>query len=212
MFFKPGQHKEMGLRYSPLKALIAPRPIGWISTLSKEGVANLAPYSFFNGVSELPPMVMFASAPDRRDDNVHGQKDSLANILETGGFGVNIVSAALANQMMESSKPLPAERDEFKAAGLTKKQGEIVDIPLVAEAPAHLECRYYSHITLPDYQTGDGTIQGTVMVIGEIVGIHIDPAFIEDGRLDVTKYQPVARLGYGDYAMVSDLFEMWHSG
>ena len=212
MFFEPGQHKQVGLRYSPLKALIAPRPIGWISSQSKEGAANLAPYSFFNGVSELPPMVMFAAAPDRRPPQPGaketGQKDSLTNILETGGFGVNIVSLDLAAKMVETAKNLPSDADEFEAAGLTKKTGEILDIPLVADSPAQLECRYYTHITLPDYHTADKTIPGTVMVIGEVVGIHIDARFIEEGKLDVSRYQPMARLGYSDYAAISSVFEM----
>ena len=204
MFFLPGTHKDHGLTYSPLKALISPRPIGWISSLSADGVANLSPYSFFNAIAELPPMVMFISAPDMRETNKGGRKDSLANILETREFGVNIVGSEQAEQMVKSSQDVTADIDEFNHTGLAKKQAEKISTPLVAGAPAHLECVYYDHITLPD----NGRGQNSVMVMGTIVGIHIDEAIIADGRVDVSRYTPVARLGYKDYAAVSDLFEM----
>ena len=204
MFFLPGTHKDHGLTYSPLKALISPRPIGWISSLSASGVANLSPYSFFNAIAELPPMVMFISAPDMREANRGGQKDSLANILETREFGVNIVGSEQAEQMVKSSQDVTADIDEFDHTSLGKKKAEKISAPLVAGAPAHLECVYYDHITLPD----NGRGQNSVMVMGTIVGIHIDEAIIADGRVDVSRYTPVARLGYKDYAAVSDLFEM----
>ncbi len=122
MFFLPGTHKEFGLKFSPLKALISPRPIGWISSLSANGIANLSPYSFFNAIAELPPMVMFISAPDARAENKDGHKDSLANILETKEFAVNIVGKAQAEQMVTSSQAVGADIDEFAHAGLTKNQ------------------------------------------------------------------------------------------
>ena len=204
MFFLPGTHKDYGLTYSPLKALISPRPIGWISSLSASGVANLSPYSFFNAIAELPPMVMFISAPDMREANRGGQKDSLANILETREFGVNIVGSEQAEQMVKSSQDVTADIDEFDHTSLSKKKAEKISAPLVAGAPAHLECVYYNHITLPDNGRGNHS----VMVMGTIVGIHIDEAIIADGRVDVSRYTPVARLGYKDYAAVRDLFEM----
>jgi len=204
MFFLPGTHKQNGLHYSPLKALISPRPVGWISSQSASGIANLSPYSFFNAIAELPPMVMFISAPDARQTNKGGQKDSLANILETREFAVNIVGRKQAVQMVRTSQDVAAEIDEFHHAGLGKKQAEKISVPLVAGAPAHLECVYYDHITLPD----NGHGHHSVMVMGTIVGIHIDEAVIIDGRVDVTRYNPVARLGYKDYTDVSDLFEM----
>jgi len=204
MFFLPGTHKENGLTYSPLKALVSPRPIGWISSQSASGVANLSPYSFFNAIAELPPMVMFISAPDMRPATRGGQKDSLANILETREFAVNIVGMAQAEQMVKSSQDVDAEIDEFEHAGLNKKQAERIAVPLVAGAPAHLECVYYDHVTLPD----NGRGHNSVMVMGTIVGIHIDEAVIQDGRVDVSRYNPVGRLGYKDYAQVRDLFEM----
>ena len=204
MFFLPGTHKDHGLTYSPLKALISPRPIGWISSLSASNVANLSPYSFFNAIAELPPMVMFISAPDMREANRGGQKDSLANILETREFGVNIVGSEQAEQMVKSSQDVTADIDEFDHTSLGKKKAEKISAPLVAGAPAHLECVYYNHITLPDNGRGNHS----VMVMGTIVGIHIDEAIIADGRVDVSRYTPVARLGYKDYTAVRDLFEM----
>ncbi len=204
MFFLPGTHKDHGLTYSPLKALISPRPIGWISSLSASGVANLSPYSFFNAIAELPPMVMFISAPDMREANRGGQKDSLANILETREFGVNIVGSEQAEQMVKSSQDVTADIDEFDHTSLGKKKAEKISAPLVAGAPAQLECVYYNHITLPDNGRGNHS----VMVMGTIVGIHIDEAIIADGRVDVSRYTPVARLGYKDYTAVRDLFEM----
>ncbi|MBL82009.1 MAG: flavin reductase [Rhodospirillaceae bacterium] len=204
MFFLPGTHKEHGLTYSPLKALVSPRPVGWISSQSANKITNLSPYSFFNAIAELPPMVMFISAPDIREENKGGQKDSLANILETGEFGVNIVGMAQAEQMVRTSRNVTSGTDEFDLAGLTKKSGEKISVPLVAGAPAHLECKYYDHITLPN----NGHGQHSVMVMGTIVGIHIDDAVIKNGRIDVSLYQPVARLGYKDYAAIYDVFEM----
>jgi flavin reductase (DIM6/NTAB) family NADH-FMN oxidoreductase RutF len=204
MFFIPGTHSEHGLTHSPLKALISPRPIGWISSVSADGVANLSPYSFFNAIAELPPMVMFISAPDARAENKNGQKDSLANILETREFGVNIVGRKQAKQMVKSSQLVGANIDEFDHAALTKMAGQKISAPLVAGAPAHLECVYYDHIDLPE--NGNGS--HSVMVLGHIVGIHIDDNMVENGRVDVTRFQPVSRLGYMDYANITDIYEM----
>ena len=204
MFFLPGTHKEHGLTYSPLKALVSPRPIGWISSQSAKKITNLSPYSFFNAIAESPPMVMFISAPDTRKENKGDLKDSLANILETGEFGVNIVGIAQAEQMVKTSRNVTSNTDEFELAGLEKKSAEKISVPLVADAPAHLECKYYDHITLPK----NGSGQHSVMVMGIIVGIHINDAVIKDGRIDVSVYQPVARLGYKDYASIHDVFEM----
>ena len=211
MDFTAGQHKQAGLTYSPLKALIAPRPIGWISSLSPSGVANLAPYSFFNAVAELPPMVMFISAPDMREDRpdtAKFAKDSLQNILDTKEFGVNITSADQLDQMVLSSRPVAAGVDEFELAGLEKKQAKTIKAPLVEGAPAHLECHYYDHINLPD----NGKGQHSIMVLGHITHIHIDDRAIKDGRVDVSVFRPVSRLGYRDYDLVTDPFEVPEHG
>ena len=211
MDFTAGQHKQAGLSFSPLKALISPRPIGWISSISPAGVANLAPYSFFNAVAELPPMVMFISAPDVRDDQPDKTgfaKDSLQNILDSREFGVNITSADQLDQMVASSRPVGAGIDEFELAGLEKKQAKTINAPLVAGAPAHLECHYYDHINLPD----NGKGQHSIMVLGRISHIHIDDRVISDGRVDVSAFRPVSRLGYRDYDLVTDPFEVPEHG
>ena len=208
MYFKAGAHKQAGLRYSPFKALVSPRPIGWISTQDDAGIANLAPYSFFNAVSELPPMVMFVSAPDARvtapDVTAHDAKDSLANIRATQEFGVNIVGEAQKEAMVASAEMLPASVDEFDAAGLEKMAAKDISCPLVKGAAAHLECRLHEMISLP----GTAERAGCVMVIGHVISVHISDDCIAEERVDVTKFQPIARLGYKDYARISSVFEM----
>ena len=164
MFFLPGTHKENGLRYSPLKALISPRPIGWISSLSGTGTANLSPYSFFNAIAELPPMVMFISAPDGRFENKNGHKDSLANILETREFGVNIVGREQAGQMVTSSHAVGADIDEFELAGLKPQIGKFVSAPFVAEAAAALDA------------AGEIKEIGNVQFIANLVAARYDAA------------------------------------
>ena len=223
MYFKAGCHKQAGLAYSPFKALIAPRPIGWISTCDENGNANLAPYSFFNAVSEIPPMVMFVSAPDARkdatDDNIieassppspyppspypqgHKAKDSLANIRQTEEFAVNIVGQDQMMAMVESSAMIASDQDEFDAANLTKIPATDISVPLVKQAPAHLECRLYDMINLP----GTAERPGCVMVIGSVISLHIDDKHIKDGKVDVTSYRPVSRLGYKDYSIIDQL-------
>lgn len=197
VFFEPGMHKAEGLKYSPFKALIAPRPIGWISTQSKDGIANLGAYSFFNAISELPPMVMFSAAPDARE-GMTGYKDSWRNIQETGEFALNLVGAHLLDKMIRSAEATPPETDEFAYAGLTKKPAKHISVPLVAEAPAHLECTYYDHIKLP----GTDDRKGCIMVIGTVIGIHISTDIINDGLVDNARFQQASRLGYRDYATV----------
>ena len=207
MYFKSGEHKQAGLRYSAFKALVSPRPIGWISTIDEKGIANLAPYSFFNAVSELPPMVMFISAPDSRkqaDATFHHAKDSLTNIRQTGEFGVNITSEAQIDQMVKSSAILSADEDEFIASGLEKMEAKDIKAPLVKGAPAHFECRLHDMIDLP----GTDNRAGCVMVIGFVISTHIQDDFIHDGKVDVTKYRPVSRLGYKDYALTDKVFEI----
>lgn len=197
MFYRPDDRPAV-LTHNPFKAIVAPRPIGWISTRDGEGRNNLAPYSFFNAVSDAPPIVMFASTgakPDRA-----GTKDSMAALEQTGVFAVNIVSEALRDPMNASSAPLPAGEDEFAAAGLTAAPCEVIDCPRVAEAPASFECRVWKVLTLPG--------ESNRVAFGEVVGVHIDPAFIVDGRFDVTRVRPLSRLGYRDYATVTEVFSL----
>ena len=200
MYFRPGLHKEAGLSFSPIKAIVSPRPIGWISSCGKDGSINLAPYSYFNAISELPPMVMFSSAPSGNAQH----KDSLRNVIETEEFVVNVVSAALGDVMNITSADLAYGQNEFTAAGLEMADCNTVKVPRVAAAPAALECKLWKVIELPKPETGGIG----VMVIGTITGIHIADETVKDGKIDVTSYQPLARLGYMDYARINDVFAM----
>ena len=205
MYCRPGLHKEAGLSFSPIKAIVSPRPIGWISSCGKDGSINLAPYSYFNAISELPPMVMFSSAPS---GNVQ-HKDSLRNVTETEEFVVNVVSAALGDAMNITSADLAYGQNEFTAANLEMADCNTVKVPRVAAAPAALECKLWKVIELPKPET-DGAETGIagVMVIGTITGIHIADETVKDGKIDVTSYQPLARLGYMDYSRINDVFSM----
>jgi flavin reductase (DIM6/NTAB) family NADH-FMN oxidoreductase RutF len=190
MFYDAIENRH-GLKYDPLKALLVPRPIGWISTISNDGIVNLAPYSFFNGVGEKPGYVVFGSA---------GIKDSLANIEANGEFVCSMATYDLREQMNTTSAPLPHGVDEFPIAGLTAAKSTIVKPPRVKESPAALECRHFHTIALP----GAGRYQHSYnLVIGLIVGIHIDDRFIKDGIVDTAAMRPIARLGYMDYAVVT---------
>ena len=200
MYFCPGLHKEAGLSFSPIKAIVSPRPIGWISSCGKDGSINLAPYSYFNAISEMPPMVMFSSAPSGNAQH----KDSLRNVIETEEFVVNVVSAALGDVMNITSADLAYGQNEFTAAGLEMADCNTVKVPRVAAAPAALECKLWKVIELPKPETGGIG----VMVVGTITGIHIADETVKDGKIDVTSYQPLARLGYMDYARINDVFEM----
>ena len=200
MYFRPGLHKEAGLSFSPIKAIVSPRPIGWISSCGKDGSINLAPYSYFNAISEMPPMVMFSSAPSGNAQH----KDSLRNVIETEEFVVNVVSAALGDVMNITSADLAYGQNEFTAAGLEMADCNTVKVPRVAAAPAALECKLWKVIELPKPETGGIG----VMVIGTITGIHIADETVKDGKIDVTSYQPLARLGYMDYARINDVFAM----
>ncbi len=197
MFYRP-ESADHGLPHNPFKAIVSPRPIGWISTQDENGIANLAPYSFFNALCDSPPMVMFASTGQKPDQD--NGKDSLSNIRTTGEFAVNIVSYALREPMNASAASFPADVDEFEAVGLTKAAGSAIAVPHVAGAPAVLECRLFKIIDLPG--------AANTMVIGEVVGVHMQDDFIVNGRFDVTRYQPLSRLGYMDYAAVEDVFEL----
>jgi flavin reductase (DIM6/NTAB) family NADH-FMN oxidoreductase RutF len=184
-----------GLAVDPVKAIVAPRPIGWISTLSGDGVANLAPYSFFNLFATDPHYVAFGSG---------GWKHSLANIDATREFAVNIANLALKDGMNRSSATVEAGVDEFELGGLTKAPCYTFTAPRVAQSPAVLECKLYQTVPLPD---DTGSVQNW-LVIGRVTGIHIADQFIEDGRVNTKSMQLIARLGYSEYATVSDVWRM----
>ena len=205
MFYRPADGH--GLPRDPFKAIVTPRPIGWISTLDAEGRANLAPYSFFNGCGDAPPLVMFAQSG--RKSRPEPVKDSIANIRATGEFACNVVSHALREAMNTTSGTYGAEEDEFALAGLTKAPGVAIAAPHVAEAPAVLECRAVRIVDdLPSWREHAFNI----MVIGEVVGVHVDESCLREGRFDVLAYNPVARLGYMDYTTVREVWEMERPG
>ena len=197
MFYRPNID-DHGLPHNPFKAIVSPRPIGWISTVDAQGRANLAPYSFFNAVTDNPPMVMFASTGAKPDQAY--SKDTVANIRETGEFVVNIVSLGLKDQMNNSSGSLAAGLDEFEHAGIAKAACNMVKAPRVAASPASLECKLFKIIDLPG--------ENNVMVLGEVVGVHLDDTVIVNGIFDVTRYTPLARLGYKDYTSVTNVFSL----
>lgn len=201
MFFVPGDHQDHGLPHNPFKGCIVPRPIAWVSTLSSDGVPNLAPFSFFNAFSEDPPVVGIGFSPDGRG---LGIKDSLCNIEETGEFVLNLVSWEQRHAMNASSNPLPPETDEFEAAGLEKLPSRLIKAPRVAGAPVHFECRLLQVVDLPKSSKGGRN----AMALGQVVGIHIDEAYLTDGKVDAVKMRPLARLGYKDYAAVEEVFEL----
>jgi flavin reductase (DIM6/NTAB) family NADH-FMN oxidoreductase RutF len=194
--FYRADSRDHGLPHDPFKAIVAPRPIGWIGTRGADGSRNLGPYSFFNIVSDAPKIVMFSSS---------GYKHSARNAEETGVFTVNYVSADLVEAMNASSAAVPYGVDEFDLAGLTAAQGEMVDAPYVAEAKAVLECKVTQIIRPVDL---DGREADSHMVFGQVVGIRIDDAVIRNGRFDVALARPVTRLGYMDYAEAGSLFEL----
>jgi flavin reductase (DIM6/NTAB) family NADH-FMN oxidoreductase RutF len=186
-----------GLPHDPLKAIVAPRPIGWISSVNAAGQVNLAPYSFFNMICDVPPMLMFSSS---------GWKDSVRNISETGEFVANLAVRELAEAMNLTASDCPSTVDEMALAGLAAAASRVVKPPRVAAAPAALECKC---VEIRQLHGLDGALADNWMVIGQIVGVHINPAFLVDGRFDTAAAHPLGRCGYrGDYAEVTSLFEM----
>jgi len=194
-FYEPAAGHR--LPHDPFKAIVAPRPIGWISTVDADGRPNLAPYSFFNAVCDRPPMVMFSSS---------APKDTQANIEATGEFVVNLATRALAEAMNLSSASVPHGVDEFALAGLETTPCALVRPPRVARSPAALECRLLHVLPL---RALDGAATMSTMIIGQVVGVHLDVACLRDGHFDMTRAGTIARCGYrGDYTQVTELFEM----
>jgi len=193
MYYDPRLNSH-GLPHDPFLALVVPRPIGWISTLDGAGNVNLAPYSFFNLVSGTPPFVMFASKP---------RKDSQRNAEETGEFVANMATYDLREAVNASSVEVGPEVSEPERIGLEMAPCRAVRPPRVARSPVVLECKYFKTVEL---FSSDGTRSASSVIIGEVVGIHIDDSVIANGHIDVTRMQPLARLGYMDYCAVNELF------
>ena len=187
--------------FSTLNAIVVPRPIGWISTLSESGVPNLAPYSFFNAVAYSPPQVMFSATSNHRSG---GLKDAVLDAQTTGEFVVNVATWDLRERMNASAVPAPREIDEFEYAGLTKAESSLVRCPRVAESPVHLECRYLRSVEMLSNDVDDPN----TVVFGQVVGVHIDERVLVDGRIDFLKLRPVGRLGYQDFVEVDSVFTM----
>lgn len=197
MFYEPHLRDLVLLPHDPFKALVAPRPVGWISTRSARGDLNVAPYSFFNAVCDQPPMVAFSSA---------GMKDSAAFAIETGEFVWNLSTYDLRQAMNTTSTLLPRGESEFEEARLEIGSSRLVRAPRVAASPCSLECRVVHSQELLDL---DGAGTDRHLIVGQVVGVHIADEFITDGRVDTAALRPIARLGYrSEYAVVESVFEM----
>jgi len=198
-FYDPA--RGPGLPHDPFKAIVAPRMIGWISSRSKLGVLNLAPYSFFGAFATFPPVIGFCS---------EGRKDSISNIEETGEFVWNLTSKSLAGKMNRTSAPVAADVDEFALADLTPAPGRSVAVPHVAESPAALECKLLQIVRLSAL---DGSPMDNWLALGQVVGVHIREEFLKDGLFDTHAAQPVMRAGYrADYAQIGEMFQMVRPG
>ena len=195
MFYEPAKRNH-GLPHDPFKAIVTPRPIGWITTMSLSGAINLAPYSYFNGVSSRPPVVMFSS---------EGHKDSVTNVKETGEFVCNLATWDLREQMNATSATFPPGVNEMEKAGLKAVPSKLVKPPRVAASPCAMECKVTQIVKL-EYLPGDAP--ETYTVFGQVIGIHIDEKFIKDGLLDTAAMKPIARCGYHDYSLLDETFTM----
>ena len=184
---------DHGLQYDPMKAIVAPRPIGWISTLNEGGGVNLAPYSFFNLVSYRPHYVMFSS---------HGRKDSLRNAEREGEFVCSVATLHLFDEVNKTGASVAADVDEMQMANLESKPSQFVKPPRVAKSPASLECRYHQTVELP---AADAQADPYLMVIGEVVGVYIDDKVLKDGRYSADMVKALGRLGYFDYTVAGAL-------
>ncbi len=197
IFYRPEARDRELLPHDPFKAIVAPRPIGWVSTIGSDGAVNLAPYSFFNALGEAPPMLAFSSM---------GAKDSATLSAEVREFVWNLVTYELREAMNETSAPLPRGSSEFERAGLQMAPSRLVAPPRVASSRCAMECKVVHHLELHDL---DGRATNQHLVIGQVVGVHLDETAIIDERVDTTTLRPVARLGGpADYAVIDEIFRM----
>jgi flavin reductase (DIM6/NTAB) family NADH-FMN oxidoreductase RutF len=185
--FYDTRKNDHGLPHDPFKAIVAPRPIGWITSMSAKGEINLAPYSYFNGASSRPPLIMFSS---------EGRKDSLTFIEETKEFVCNVAVFDLRDAMNKTSAPFDRGINEMDHAGLEAAPSRLVRPPRVAASPCALECVWLKTVALADLE---GHPLDNHIVIGQVIGIHIDDRFIRDGLLDTAAMRPIARAGYHEY-------------
>ncbi len=204
MFYRTDRN-DHGLPFNPYKSIVVPRPIGWISTLDRAGVVNLAPFSQFNNLGYDPPYVMFSANP-KPDGSV---KDSVANAMQSGEFVCSMATHALREAVNVTAQFVDADVDEMALAGLTPAPSRLVAPPRVAESPVHLECRFHAAMVLP----GHGAANSAHVVVGRVLGVHIEEsALTNGGRLDIARIKPLARLGYHDYTAVESVFSMAPGG
>ena len=196
IFYEPQSRDRSLFPHDPFKALVTPRPIGWISTLSAKGELNLAPYSYFNAFSSNPPIVGFSS---------EGEKDSSTFAMETGEFVWSMATWDLRDQMNASAASLPRGQSEFTHAKLDTAASRLVRPPRVAASPAAFECRVTEMVKLKDV---DGSDSGRRLVLGRVIGIHVDERFVRQGRIDSAAMRPIARGGYDEYSVVEQVFSM----
>lgn len=205
MFYEPDKRDQSRLRFDPFKAIVAPRPIGWVTSMNRNGQVNLAPYSFFNGVNSRPNLVMFAS---------EGRKDSVSFIAETGEFVCNLATWELRDAMNATAAPLPRGVSEMERASLAPAPSRLVKPPRFAASPCALECKLIKIVAM---ETFDNEPVDCHVVFGQVIGVHIDDRFIVDGRFDTAALRPIAGCGYDEYAVVESVFAMqgptaWDAG
>lgn len=200
MFYEPHLSNH-GLPYAPFKSLIVPRPIGWITSLDSKGKTNLAPFSQFNILGWDPARIMFSGTRAQHG----GRKDTFNNVEQTREFVLNLATYDLRMQVAETGAIEDPTIDELAAVGLTPIASRIVKPPRVSESPVHLECRYEQTITLPC----DDPNNLQYIVIGRVIGVHIaDDCITPEGRVDILKIRPLARMGYLDYTSVTEVFQL----
>lgn len=190
-----------GLPFDPFKSCVVPRPIGWITSYDREGNINLAPYSFFNAVADVPPMIIF-SATSRHNDG--GLKDTLKNVEETKEFVVNIATWDLCDAINLSSGNFERNINEIEITNLATLPSHYVKAPRIKNSPIHLECIHHQSVQLPVIDD----IHINRMVIARVIGIHIDDNIIVDGKIDITLFKPLTRLGYTEYSVIDNKFSM----
>ncbi len=196
IFFEPHQRDRALFPHDPFKAMVIPRPVGWISTMSAAGAVNLAPYSYFNAFSTNPMIVGFSS---------EGEKDSQVFAMESGEFVWSMATYPLREQMNATAAPLPRGESEFGYAALETAPSRLVKPPRVRASPAAMECRVTQMVEILDV---DGKDTGRRLVLGRVVGIHVDERFVKNGRLDAVGMQAIARCGYDEYTLVERVFSM----
>ena len=201
MFYETKTNNH-GLKYNPFKSCIIPRPIAWITTISNDGIDNCAPYSFFNGVSSDPPMVMFANNGSAIDGS--GPRDTFSNIKENQEFVINISTFNTKDKMNKTSARLCRNVSEIEFASLETLDSKLVKPKRLKESPINMECTLYKIIDLPGIT--EDNYNG--ILIGKVIGIHINDEYIKEGKVDVKKIKPLARLGYFDYSVIDDFFSI----